>query len=108
MPEVLDSKKFDAFVGGKVPAIIDFWAEWCGPCRMLGPIFEELSEEFKGRLNFGKLNIDENNEIASRFEVMSIPCMVVFRNGKEIGRIVGFVPKPALKSKIEEILKNKK
>ncbi len=108
MPEALDSKKFDSFVGGKTPAIVDFWASWCGPCQMLGPVFEELSAEFKARLGFGKVNVDENSELASRFGVMSIPCLIVFSKGKEIGRIAGFMPKDALKTRIEEILKNNK
>ncbi|MFA4907417.1 MAG: thioredoxin [archaeon] len=104
MPEVLDPKKFDSFIKEKTPCVIDFWASWCGPCQMLGPVFEEMDKEFKGKLRFGKLNVDENQEIAARFEVMSIPCMIVFKNGKESGRIMGFMPKPALKERIQELL----
>lgn len=91
-------------VKSKEPVIIDFWAPWCGPCRMMGPVFEELSKGYAGKLKFLKLNVDEEGELSQKYDVMSIPCLVVFNKGEEVDRIVGFAPKPAMKEKIDEIL----
>ncbi|MBT3405070.1 thioredoxin [archaeon] len=88
----------------EIPVIIDFWASWCGPCQMMGPVFEELSEDFVGKLKFVKVNIEEEENLPAQFEVSGIPCLIVTKDGKEIDRIVGFVPKEALKEKIESIL----
>ncbi|MBU0535912.1 MAG: thioredoxin [Nanoarchaeota archaeon] len=103
MVEVINQSNFDQKAKGKV--IIDFFADWCGPCRMLTPLFQELSEEFKGKLGFFKINVDESPDLANRFGVSGIPCLVVIENGKEIDRIVGFHPKASLKQKIEDIIK---
>ncbi len=81
--------------------IVDFWAPWCGPCKMLGPIFEELSEEVK-QVNFAKVNVDDNQDISMQAQVRGIPTMVLYKDGSELTRIVGFLPKDQLKSKIEE------
>jgi len=86
------------------PVIIDFWAEWCGPCRMMAPVFEELSSEYKGKLKFAKLNTEEHPEIAGEYGIQGIPCLIVTKKGEEVDRIVGFGPKDMIKSKIDSIL----
>ncbi|MBD3313039.1 thioredoxin [Candidatus Woesearchaeota archaeon] len=86
------------------PVIIDFWAEWCGPCRMMGPVFEELSNDYEGKVKFAKINVDEEPDLAGRFAVQGIPSLVVVKDGNEVDRIVGFAPKEALKDKIDSIL----
>jgi len=101
----LDNDNFKEFIG-KGRAVIDFHAPWCGPCQMMGPVFEELSSEFED-ISFGKVNTQEEKELASLYQIMSIPCLVVFEDGKESERIVGFLQKEQLKDKINSI-KNKK
>lgn len=89
-----------------VPVIIDFWAEWCAPCKMMGPVFEELSKEYEGKLKFAKLNTEEEPELASSFNIMGIPSSLVMKDGKEVDRIVGFLPKEMLKQKIDSVLES--
>ena len=82
--------------------LVDFWAPWCGPCRVLGPIIEELNRDFAGKVLVGKLNVDENPETAERFQVFSIPTVLIMRNGEEVERIVGCVPKKHIETALQK------
>jgi thioredoxin 1 len=84
--------------------MVDFWAVWCGPCRMIAPTVEELAKEYAGRLKVAKLNTDENPDIASRYKIMGIPTIMFFKDGQRVDQIVGAVPKPQLKAKIDSLL----
>jgi len=88
----------------KIPVIVDFWAEWCGPCRMMGPVFEDLSKEYTGKVKFAKLNVEEEEILAANNDIRGIPALIIFKNGKEIGRIVGYQPKDQLKQKLNAII----
>ncbi len=104
--QVTDANFEAEVVKSGVPVLVDFWAEWCGPCRMIGPILEELAPAYKGKLKIGKLNVDENQDSPSKFGVMNIPTMIVFKNGKESQRIVGAMSKPELQKKIDQAIAN--
>jgi len=84
--------------------VIDCWAPWCGPCRMVGPVIEELAKEMQGKIVFGKLNVDENPQTSMKHQIMSIPTLLVFRNGSLVDRLVGALPKEALKQKLDTYL----
>lgn len=98
---------FDAeVVKSGVPVLVDFWAEWCGPCRMMSPILDELAPAYAGKLKIGKLNVDENQNTPSNFGIMNIPTMILFKGGKEVERIIGAMPKGDLQKKIDKVLGN--
>ncbi len=84
--------------------LVDFWAVWCGPCKMIAPTIEELSKEYEGKLKVVKLNTDENPDIASKYKIMGIPTLIFFKNGEKVDQMVGAVPKPQIKSKIDSFL----
>ncbi|MDR2340447.1 MAG: thioredoxin [Deltaproteobacteria bacterium] len=82
--------------------LVDFWAPWCGPCQALAPVLEELSGELKGKLDFAKINVDENNDMAAKYKIRSIPCLIIFKEKSEVGRIVGHKDKQELRKELEK------
>jgi len=103
MKELSDSD-FDAFVAKSKVAVVDFWAPWCGPCRMAAPMLDELSKEFAGKIEFAKMNVDENQVVPGRFGVMSIPTFVIFKDGAQAGEIHGLLPKQEFKEALKEFV----
>ena|SRR5258708_4828235 len=87
-----------------LPMLVDFWAPWCGPCKAVGPIVEELAKEYEGKLKVGKLNVDENTQTSGKYGVMSIPSLIFFKNGQIVKTIIGAQGKEALKKAIDEVL----
>ena len=97
----LKSEEFEAAVTKPGITFVDFWAAWCGPCRMIGPMVDELSSEYAGKAVIGKLNVDENPDISMNYGVRSIPTLLIFKNGQLVDKIVGAVPKQNIASKID-------
>lgn len=87
-----------------IPVMVDFYADWCGPCKMVSPIVEQLAEEYTGALKVGKVNVDENMNLASQYRIMSIPAIMFFKNGEVVDQIIGAVPKQQLIDKIEGLI----
>ncbi|MGE5308791.1 MAG: thioredoxin [Deltaproteobacteria bacterium] len=102
MVHLTDANFKDEVLSSELPVLVDFWAQWCGPCRMIAPIVEELAGEFTGKVKVGKMDVDEAPQTASRYGIMSIPTLVFFKQGKIMGQVVGALGKAELKKRIEE------
>jgi thioredoxin 1 len=100
----ITSENFESLKSGSLPLVVDFWAPWCGPCRMVGPIIEELAAAYDGKVVIGKCNVDEEEELAAEFGIMSIPSILFFKNGEIVDKHVGAATKNLLEDKIKALL----
>jgi thioredoxin 1 len=98
--EVTDKTFEEVVLKADLPTVVDFWAVWCGPCKMIAPVLEEIAQEYDGQLQITKLDVDHNNQSAMQYGVMSIPTLILFKDGKPVERIVGFMPKQKLLTKL--------
>ena len=97
---VTDDTFEEAVLKAELPTVVDFWAVWCGPCKMIAPVLEEIAEEYDGQVSIAKLDVDHNSQSAMQYGVMSIPTLIIFKDGQAVERIVGFMPKAKLLAKI--------
>jgi len=101
--EITDSN-FKEYIDSGKPLVLDFWAEWCGPCRMVAPIIDELAKEYDGQVNIGKVDVDNNNDVATEFGIRNIPTILFFKDGKMVDKQVGAVPKAKIEEKVKALL----
>ncbi len=99
----INSSEFEEFISQNTNIVVDCWAPWCGPCKMIAPIVDELATQYDGKIAFGKLNIDDNQAIAMKYGVMSIPTLLVFKDGEVIDRLVGAMPKKNIEEKLNSL-----
>lgn len=100
---ILDETNFEKeVINSDLPVMVDFWAVWCGPCKVLGPIVEEIANEYVGKLKVGKVNVDENNSLSQRYGIMSIPTLKIFKGGKVVGELIGAAPKATVEAEIKK------
>jgi thioredoxin 1 len=102
--EVNESNWDEQVLKSELPVLVDFWAEWCGPCKMIAPSVHDLAVEYDGKLSVGKLDVDSNPNIATKYGIRSIPALIFFKNGKPVDQIIGAVPKGVLKRKVDTVL----
>jgi thioredoxin 1 len=104
LPIEVSDENFSGIVNKSGLVVVDCWASWCGPCRMIGPVIEELAKDYAGKIVFGKLNVDANQTVPTKYQIMSIPTILVFKDGKLVDRIVGAMPKKILEQRITKHL----
>ncbi|GBD40094.1 MAG: thioredoxin [Deltaproteobacteria bacterium] len=102
--ELKDSNFDNEVLKSQLPVLVDFWAPWCGPCRVLAPVVEEIASSYKGKLKVAKLNVDENQEIAMKYGIRSIPTLILFKDGKALDQIIGAVPKSEIEKMIKKVI----
>ncbi len=105
-PIILTDQTFHETISKQPIMVVDFWAAWCGPCRLVSPIIEQLAQQYAGKVTFGKLNVDENPVVSNTFRIQSIPTLLIFKNGKPIDGLVGAAPKQFIESKIKSHIPN--
>jgi thioredoxin 1 len=103
--EITDTNFNQEVLKADLPVLVDFWAPWCGPCLMAGPVIEELAKEYQGKIKVGKVNVDENPRISQKYGIMSIPTVIIFKKGKEMKRLIGFPGKSGYQELIKEAIK---
>ena len=102
--EITDATFEEEVVKSDTPVVVDFWAEWCGPCKMIAPLVEELAGEYEGKVKFTKLDVDSNPQTPMQFGIRGIPTLLIFNDGKPVGQVVGAVPKSMLKKRVDEAI----
>jgi len=105
MVDIIKEENFDGFLNSNNRTVIDFWAEWCGPCRMVGPVIEKLAHEFEDQVAFGKCNTDECPGITAKFQISAIPTIMFFENGTLVNKLIGAYPEPSLRQAVKEVFR---